>query len=164
MLRGDLPAVARIVDDNDMFPSAMLQDMSAPYFGSSSSPPLGGPRGDQWYVALVNDEVVGVAFVAPEKLTDRVWNLLCIAVLPSHHSTGVGRALIEAAEAALKEASQRLLLVETIASEAFARQHRFYERNGFVLQGTVRDYYEDGQSKAIFSKRLTDFVVSPPNA
>ena len=32
LVRGDLPHVARLVDDNQMFPSDMLDDMTRPFF------------------------------------------------------------------------------------------------------------------------------------
>ncbi len=55
----------------------------------------------------------GVAYAAEEPLTDRTWNLLMLVVHPARQGQGVGRALVRAAERAVRQRGGRLLQVDT---------------------------------------------------
>lgn len=58
-----------------------------------------------------------------------------MAVAPSHHRRGVGLALLEAAEAYLRNQGVRFLQVKTLSdshdSPEYARTRRFYYAAGF---------------------------------
>ncbi len=60
----------------------------------------------------------------------------CLAVLPSHHSRGVGRALVTAVEERLRAAGAAYLQVKTMGpsrpSEFYARTLAFYRAVGFA--------------------------------
>ncbi len=152
MRETDLNAVGAIAGETDMFPPEMLSDMCGPYLTKTAA--------DVWIVVEntsveVNSGIVGFAYAAPEKFTDRTWNLLCIAVLPQYRGKGCGSMLIRAVEAHLSLAGQRLLLVETQSTDDFQSQRQFYAKMGFTAQGTIQDYYGDGVGKSIFAKRIS---------
>lgn len=144
--KADLPAVAHIVEQTDMFPAEMLDDMTAPYFAN--------PQGDQRWLVLEQDEVRAVAYHVPEPLTDGTCNLLLIAVDPAAQGRGLGTALMARIESDLAAAATRILLVETSGKDEFARTRAFYARLGYDAEAMIRDYYADGDDKVIFRKRL----------
>ncbi len=144
--REDVPALARIVEEVGLFPASLLGDMIAPYFN--------GVEDALWFTASRNGRPIGLCFAQAEPFADRVWNMLALGVSPSEHSQGAGRALVTALEARLREDATRLLLVETSGTDAFAKTRMFYTKLGYELQATLRDYWEDGDDKVIFSKRL----------
>ena len=130
-----------------MFPAALLDEMMAPYLAAPSGP-------DRWLVQEDEGQVVAVAYVAPERLTAGTWNLLCIAVRPDRQSRGVGRALVAAVEAVVREQTGRVLLVETSGAPAFARTRAFYRQLGYTEEARLRDYYQAGEDKVVFRKPL----------
>lgn len=146
LLRGDLPRIAHLVDANAMFPSAMLDDMTAAYFAGDSDT-------QRWIVADTGS-VTGVAYTVPEPLTEGTWNTLCICVDPAAHGQGIGTALMRQIEGELAAEGARVLLVETSGTPDFERTRGFYDMLGYEREARIRDYYSAGDDKIIFRKAL----------
>lgn len=146
LTRADLNAVAMVLDESGLFPSAMLADMAAPYLDGSSA--------DLWLVICEGEKLLGFAFCEPERLTDRTYNLLAIAVLPEWQGRGVGKALVGALERRLIGIGGRVLIVETSSLDAYEATRRFYDGLAFVREARIRDFYADGEDKLVFWKKL----------
>jgi ribosomal protein S18 acetylase RimI-like enzyme len=144
--RGDLERVGYLVDSNDMFPSELLGDMTAPFFA-------GDTENHRWLV-FEKGQVDGVAYYVPEQLTDGTWNLLLIAVDPARHGSGIGSSLMRFVERVLEKDGQRILLVETSGTQRFERTRSFYKMLGYDTEARIRDYYSAGDDKVIFRKSL----------
>jgi ribosomal protein S18 acetylase RimI-like enzyme len=141
----DLPAMKAVLDGTDLFPSDMLDEMMAGY--------LGGAPEERWLVADAGG-VVGLAYVAAERLTEGTFNLLAMAVLPARQGQGLGRALVAHVEGALAAEGARVLLVETSGLPDFARTREFYAGCGFVEEARIREFYAAGEDKVVFWKRV----------
>ena len=141
--RDDLAAAEALIGAVDLFPPEMLAEMATPYLEGADE------------VWLVEEGGAGLAFAAPERLTDGTWNLLLLAVDPVRQKQGLGRRLVAAVEAVLREKGARLLLVETSGVPGFAGQRRFYRKLGFRREARIRDYYQAGDDKVIFAKPLS---------
>jgi ribosomal protein S18 acetylase RimI-like enzyme len=143
--RSDIDAMKAVVGATDLFPADMLDDMLEPF--------IAGLPGAFW---LVFDKaaISGIAYCAPETLTDGTWNLLLIAVDPGAQGSGIGGALVKAVESGLRENGARILLVETSGQDTFARSRQFYVRCGFVEEARIRAFYADGDDKIVFWKAL----------
>ncbi|MGF1476553.1 MAG: GNAT family N-acetyltransferase [Geminicoccaceae bacterium] len=144
--RLDIPAIKTIAEDAELFPPEMLDDMIAGYLNSSNQ--------DIWFVALAGDRVIGFGFCEPERMTSGTWNLLAIGILTEHRGLGVGAAMMRYLEDRLRSAGERILLVETLGSEAFERTRAFYLARGFVEEARIREFYEPGGDKIVFWKHL----------
>ena len=68
----DLQGLKEVLDSSGLFPSEYLDDMISPYFHEAASEEL-------WFCATMDDQVVGLGYCVPEKLTDGTYNLLAIA-------------------------------------------------------------------------------------
>lgn len=141
--RDDIAAAEAIIAAVDLFPPEMLAGMAAPYLEGAD---------ELW---LVVEGGSGLAYAAPERLTDGTWNLLLLAVDPARQKLGLGRQLVAAVESALRKKDARLLLVETSGVVEFAGQRRFYARLGFRREARIRDYYQPADDKVIFAKPLS---------
>ncbi|MEZ0540335.1 GNAT family N-acetyltransferase [Fibrella arboris] len=141
----DVPALKALIDTVDLFPSAMLDDMMTDYLTNPAS-------SDCW---LTDTGLAGVAYYAPERLTEGTWNLYLIAIHPDRQGQGRGAALIRYVEQALRERGERLLLVETSGLPKYEYQRAFYRRCGYVEEARIRDFYQAGEDKVVFWKALT---------
>ncbi len=142
----DISALLRIVEAGDLFPSDLLAGMMEPYLD-------GGGTSERW---LTYDDGTphGVAYFVPERLTDRTWNLLLIAVHPDWQGKGVGAALLKAVESALLDLTGRMLIIETSGVAGFEAQRRFYRKCGYTEEARIRDFYQAGDDKVVFRKVL----------
>ena len=139
----DLPAMESVIAATGLFPPDLLGGMIAGY--------LAGGSAERW---LVTDGVAGLAYVAPERMTDGTFNLLLIAVDPARQGQGIGAALVGAVERVLAAQGGRLLLVETSGLPEFAAPCGFYNRLGFVETARIPAFYAAGEDKLIFCKPL----------
>lgn len=105
---------------------------------------------------LVDDErgVKGLAYLAPERMTQGTWNLYLIAVHPDHQKSGRGASILRRVERLLIERDQRVLLVETMGIAEFDFVRSFYQKMGFVQEARIRDFYDRGQDKIVYWKPL----------
>jgi len=96
----------------------------------------------------------GVAYYEPAPATEGAWYLTMIAVLPARQGQGHGTALLGYVECTLKTEGQRLLLVQTSGTPAYARSRQFYAKCGYTEEARVRDYYTLGDDMVLFRKAL----------
>jgi ribosomal protein S18 acetylase RimI-like enzyme len=111
-----------------------------------------------WFTDYDN-EPVGVAYVAPERMTDGTWNLYLIAIHPDHQKQGRGAALLQYVEQMLTERGERVLLVETSGTDDFEYVRVFYRNNGYEEEARIRDFYTDGVDKIVFRKLLASVAA-----
>ncbi|MGF1461149.1 MAG: GNAT family N-acetyltransferase [Leptolyngbyaceae cyanobacterium] len=109
---------------------------------------------DVWFTDDHDVGPVGVAYLAPEKMTTGTWNLYWLAVHPHHQKQGRGRALLTYVQQWLMDRGARLLLVETAGIEAVEYVWRFYASCGFEREARIRDFYDVGVDKVIFRKAI----------
>lgn len=115
----------------------------------------GGDGGHHW---LTDDDhgPVGVAYFAPERMTEGTWNLYLIAVHPDRQRQGRGTALLRHVEQTLARQGQRILLVETSGVAGFEHVRAFYRSAGYDEEARIRDFYKAGDDKVVFRKALNE--------
>lgn len=147
LLDGDLQSVAQIAEANDLFPSAMLDQMSKPFLANQSPD-------DLWLVAETDNQVRGFCFASVEEMTEGTWNMLALAVAPSHHSLGIGSAIVNALESRLKNANACIMIVDTSSDDNFAGARKFYQSCGYREEARIRSFWSEGDDKVTYWKRL----------
>lgn len=101
MGKSDLPKVKSVVDDNQMFSSEFLDEMTIGYFKQETQ--------DMWFVVEHDEaDVNAVAFCSPERMTESTWNLLLIAALKQFQGLGIGTELMVFAESKLRDIAVRV--------------------------------------------------------
>ena len=98
--------------------------------------------------------LLGIAYFAPKEFTDRVWELMMIAVDAPRHRQGIGSRMLQAVEDAVRDVNGRLLLIETSDKSSFERTWLFYRKHGYTEVAHIPDYFADGDGKASFIKRI----------
>ena len=138
----DTSALGQIAEAAGLFPAEYLPEMLAPALNGAA---------DTWLVAEEGTTQAGFAFARPEELTDRVWNLLALAVAPAMQGKGHATALLDAIETLL---DARMMIIETTQLPDQAAARALYAKAGYEEEGRVRDFYSDGEDKVIFRKVL----------
>jgi len=113
---------------------------------------------DAFYVAKIEDEIVGYVMCRVEKeftfdpypRFKRVGHIVSIGVLPEYRNMGIGRELMLNALKALKEVyNTEYVYLEVRVSNTGAI--RFYHRLGFKITNRIHSYYRDGEDAYIMT-------------
>ncbi|GFE65769.1 GNAT family N-acetyltransferase [Litoreibacter roseus] len=142
----DIPGLRAILDETELFPSGLLEDMLQGF--------LGGTVADLWFTYVEDDQPLAFGFCEPERMTDGTWNLLAIAVLPNRHGQGIGAQMMGYLENQLSQKGARVLIVETMGTPEFKLTRQFYKKTGYVEEACIREFYEAGADKIVFWKHL----------
>lgn len=115
-----------------------------------------GPEhsGYNFIVYREDEQVLGFAIYGYRDLTDGVYDLYWIAVDPDARRKSVGRALIAACEAAVRQAGGRMLIAETSGTAHYEPTRKFYVGVGYENEATIKDFYATGDDLKIFIKRI----------
>jgi ribosomal protein S18 acetylase RimI-like enzyme len=125
-----------------------LAQMLVQHFDAATNSP------DLWFT---DDDggPVGVAYAAPERMTDGTWNLYLLAIHPGCQRQGRGKALLGHVEHLLAERGERVLLIETSGTDDFDYVRAFYRNSGYTEEARIREFYAVGVDKIVFRKALT---------
>ena len=81
MTSADLPVAKEIIDSTGLFPSEMLDSMTAAA--------LQGQETQERWLVIEHNTPIGIAYFAPEQMTEGTWNLYLIAVHADRHGGGM---------------------------------------------------------------------------
>ena len=81
-------------------------------------------------------------------MTEGTVDVYWIAVHPGRHKQGYGKALLNRVEKQAREQKGRLIVIETSSQDKYASTRHFYEKQGYVEQARVRDFYRPGSHEA----------------
>jgi ribosomal protein S18 acetylase RimI-like enzyme len=147
LVKQDLPALKEVIDSTGLFPSEMIEDMTADFLSNPESV-------DVWLTKEVGGVPIAIAYYAPERLTEGTYNLYLIAVRKEDQGKGMGAELMKYVEAKLQQEGHRVLLVETSSLPEFEATRNFYAKLNYTKEATIRDFYKEGEHKIIFWKKL----------
>jgi len=144
----DIPELKKVLDSSELFPSEMLDDMISDYLNNESS-------ADIWFTTTVNGTPISIAYCAPERMTEGTYNLYAIAVRKDFQGKGIGKKMMEYLENLLVQNGNRVLIVETSGKSEFALTREFYIKCNYVKQAVIPEFYEEGDDKVVFWKKLS---------
>jgi ribosomal protein S18 acetylase RimI-like enzyme len=146
----DITALIALAEVSGLFEPSQteyLAQMLDEHFNSKNEP-------EDFWLTDYDHEPVGMAHVAPERMTEGTWNLYLIAVHPHRQRQGRGKSLLRYVEQMLTERGERILLVETSGTENFEYVREFYRKNGYEEEARIREFYTAGVDKIVFRKVL----------
>lgn len=149
-IKADSEAILAIVRDSEQFDENCLTHVE-----ETLNNYLAGESDDLWFTAD-DGEPVGVAYCAPEPVTDGTWNLLMLWTRRDRNGQGHGSALVSHVENILNERSVRLLIVETSSLPDFAGARAFYDKCGFTEEARIRNFFAAGDDKIVYTKSLCE--------
>jgi aminoglycoside 6'-N-acetyltransferase I len=104
------------------------------------------------FVYEQENRILGYHCSGKRPLTDGVYDLYWIASDPEANVKGIGKSLLEHAEAFVVENKGRWLLAETSSKESYSRTRNFYLRNNFSVVAQIENFYSEGDHLIVFGK------------
>lgn len=143
----DIRYLKEVLDTIELFPSEMLEDMISDFFDNPESEEI-------WFTASENSIPVAIGYCAPEKLTEGTFNLYAIGVRKDMQGKGVGKVMMNYLEEQLKLKGHRILIVETSGTDEFALTRKFYENLEYEKEAVIRDFWQEGDDKVVYRKKI----------
>ena len=143
----DINALKQVLDSSELFPSDLLDEMIHDFFNNESST-------DIWLTTVKNDVPISIAYCAPERLTEGTYNLYAIAIHKDYQGKGIGSKMMRFMEEMLQQNGNRILIVETSGLPAYAQTRKFYHQCNYQKEAVIRDFYQEGEDKVVFWKKL----------
>lgn len=147
IVKNDIPALKRILDTIELFPSDMLEDMMADYLNNLETQEI-------WFTETEHNQPISIGYCAPEKLTEGTYNLYALGVKDDIQSKGTGSRMMSFIENHLKEIGGRILIVDTSSTDDYKLTRMFYEKLGYKKEAVIRDFWDEGDDKVIYWKRI----------
>jgi len=107
-----------------------------------------------WMKVIDNDGFVAFANYAKNDFSTHSWDLFWIAVHQNSRNKKLGSILLKAVEEDVKKAGGKILWIETSGRPLYSSTEAFYQRNGYTLQASLKDFYADGDPKQIYARIL----------
>ena len=147
----DKPAVMQILQATPEFKTAevvVAEELLDCYLEAPST------SGYYVLVAEAGSSVIGYICYGPTPLTEGTWDIYWIAVAAKEQGQGVGQTLVASVEKKISETQGRLVFIETSSKPEYEKTRRFHQSQGYQLAGRIADFYEPGDDKLTYLKRL----------
>jgi ribosomal-protein-alanine N-acetyltransferase len=141
----------RCVKPNDIFPVIALAFETLPErYNPSIFTQFYESYPEGFLVALDDDTIIG--FLIGIKNTPNTARILMLAVKDAYRKKGIGSSLLSQF---LKEVKhQNITRVELEVRTSNKRALKFYQDQGFLLQGTLQQFYQNGENAYSMRKEL----------
>ncbi|OPZ78715.1 MAG: ribosomal-protein-alanine N-acetyltransferase [Alphaproteobacteria bacterium ADurb.Bin438] len=101
-----------------------------------------------------NDKTIGFTCYGLIPCTLHSFDLYWIAVHQDYQGKGYGKILLQETEKLVEEAKGKNVYIETSSQPLYLSTRKFYEKQGYVLEAVIKEFYNDNDDKCIYSKRL----------
>jgi ribosomal protein S18 acetylase RimI-like enzyme len=114
----------------------------------------GTASGYEFILADLDGILVGYSCYGPIAGTDHSYDLYWIAVSPNQQRGGIGRQILAETEAVIGQRTKARIYIETSGKSQYQPTQSFYEKNGYVLEARLVDFYRDEDDKLIYVKAI----------
>lgn len=98
------------------------------------------------------NEILGYVCYGPTPATFGTYDLYWIAVSPAIQGKGIGKCLLLFVEEQVKKKKGRLIIIETSSRDDYKETRNFYLKNNYQVAAQIKDFYNRGDDRVIFSK------------
>lgn len=104
--------------------------------------------------AMDGEKTIAYACYGEIPCTSGSYDLYWIATHNDYRGKGIGRLLLAETEKEILKRGGRGIYVETSSQSKYLPTQKFYENNQYILEARIRDFYEPGDDKMLYVKRL----------
>ncbi len=114
-----------------------------------------GPSGHyQSYVAELDGKAIGWICFGPTPCAIGTYDIYWIVVDPTYQGMGIGKSMLIFAEDLILKAGGRLSIIDTSGKNIYESTRMFYSRMGYAEEARITDFYQKGDDKVVYVKRL----------
>jgi GNAT superfamily N-acetyltransferase len=115
---------------------------------------VGEISGYYFVFAEVDGKTAGYSCFGPIACTKSSHDLFWLATHEEYRGKGIGKKLLEETYKYAKQMGCKALYAETSAKEQYKPTQYFYDKNGFIKEAVLKDFYDVNDDKIIYVKRL----------
>lgn len=104
----------------------------------------------QFLFAEIDGETVGYACYGLIACTKSSFDLYWLATNNHHRGKGIGKKILAEMYKLIKVQGGTAVYAETSEKEQYAPTRHFYENNSFIKEAVLKDFYDIGDSKAVY--------------
>ncbi|MBN2172635.1 MAG: GNAT family N-acetyltransferase [Bacteroidales bacterium] len=82
------------------------------------------------------------------------WDLYWIVTRREYQGKGIGATLLKLTEEDIKNRGGKNVVIETSSKDLYKSTQQFYYSNGYTLKGRYEDFYDYGDDKLVYIKRM----------
>lgn len=115
------------------------------------------PDQDDYHPFVLEEEdgtVAAYACFGRNPMTKATFDLYWLATRADRMGKGYGRKIVSFVEEEVKKLGGKLLVIETSSKESYGSTREFYIKIGCTLAAQLPDYYDEGDDKLIYLKRI----------
>jgi GNAT superfamily N-acetyltransferase len=112
---------------------------------------------DDYHPLVLEEEdgtVAAYACFGKNPMTRATFDLYWLATRADRMGKGYGRKIVAFVEEEVKRRGGRLLVIETSSKESYGTTREFYLKIGCTLAATLPNYYDEGDDKLIYLKKI----------
>jgi len=114
----------------------------------------GDASGYFFVFAEINGTTVGYTCFGPIPCTKTSFDLYWIVTHNDFRGKGIGKQLLALTYQAIREMKGLKLYAETSSRQQYLPTQKFYEKNGFEKEAQIRDFYDSGDDKIIYGRKV----------
>jgi ribosomal protein S18 acetylase RimI-like enzyme len=110
--------------------------------------------GYHFFIAENESEIIGYTCFGLIPCSLLSWDLYWIVTHKNQQGRGVGSALLQLTENEIQSNGGLNVVIETSSKELYRSTQQFYLRNGYELKARFEDFYDHGDDKFVYIKRI----------
>jgi len=115
----------------------------------------GEEKSGYYWIKLVEEgEIIGFATFGPNPSSVHSWDIYWIAMHEEQRNKHYGSLILKESENRILSLGGKIAWAETSGRPLYEPTRHFYERNGYELEATLREFYGPGDSKLVYRKEL----------
>ncbi|NCC73102.1 MAG: GNAT family N-acetyltransferase [Sphingobacteriia bacterium] len=103
--------------------------------------------------AEINGKVISYSCYGLTPCTVGTYDLYWIVTHNNYRGKGAGVKVLQETIRQIKLLAGRMLIAETSTKDQYKPTRSFYEKNGFICEAEIRDFYAPGDGKAMYVLR-----------
>jgi GNAT superfamily N-acetyltransferase len=115
---------------------------------------LGEVTGYHFVFAEVDGVTAAYSCFGPISMSKTCFDLYWIATHNDFRGKGIGKKLLEETCIIAREMGCKILIAETSGLPHYAPTRAFYDSTEFTLEARLKDFYEMGDDKLFYTKRI----------
>lgn len=107
-----------------------------------------------WMVAENNNDIVAFLCYGKNPLSTHSWDVYWIAVDKSYKDRGIGTILLKDCEKKILMSGGEYIWIETSGRPKYVSTHKFYQSKEYEKIAELPEYYDRGDSKIVYRKKI----------